>query len=98
MLPACYPILSSISTSEWNASIDLESAKCEENDFKGSVLMSWEGRVLWKRKMLGIIAGSRKRRIPNMKWTDSIREATGASLQELSSAVEGGALWTSPGV
>lgn len=45
--------------------------------------------------MLEIIADSRKRRIPNIRWTDSIREATDVSLQELSSAVEDGTLWTS---
>ena len=40
-----------------------------------------------KTVMLGKIEGSRKRGRPNMRWTDSIKEATGVSLQLLSRAV-----------
>ena len=42
--------------------------------------------------MLGKVEGSRKRR-PNMRWIDSIKEAIGMSLEELSRAVEDRTLW-----
>ena len=43
---------------------------------------------LEKTIMLGRAEGSRKRGRPNMRWIDSIKEAIGMSLQELSRAVE----------
>ena len=50
---------------------------------------------LEKTIMLGKVEGSRKRGRPNMRWIDSIEEAIGMSLQELSRAVEDRTLWTS---
>ena len=41
-----------------------------------------------KTKMLGKLSGSRKRGRANVRWIDSIKEATGMSLQMLSRAVE----------
>ena len=38
--------------------------------------------------MRGKPEGSRKRGRPNLRWTDSLKEATGVNLQELSRAVE----------
>lgn len=43
--------------------------------------------------MLRKIEGSKKRERPNMRWIDTIKEAIGTSLQELSRAVEDGTLW-----
>lgn len=40
--------------------------------------------------MLGKIESDIKRERPNMRWVDSIKEATGVSLQELSWAVRTG--------
>lgn len=40
--------------------------------------------------ILGKMEGSRERERPNMKWIDSIKEATHISLQELSRAVRTG--------
>ena len=45
--------------------------------------------------MLRKIEGSSKRGRPNMRWTDSIKEAIVTSRQELSRAVEHRTLWTS---
>ena len=42
---------------------------------------------LEKAIMLGKIKVSRKRGTPNMSWIDSVKEATGLTLQELSRAV-----------
>lgn len=50
---------------------------------------------LEKRIMLGKIEGSRKRVRPNRRWIDSIKEARGRSLQELSRVIEDWMLWTS---
>lgn len=50
---------------------------------------------LEKTMMLGKIEGSRKRGRPNIRGTDSIKEATGISLQKLSKAAEDRTLWTS---
>ena len=41
---------------------------------------SWEGKVL-RTTMLGKIESSRKREKQNMSWSDSIKEATGTSLE-----------------
>lgn len=49
---------------------------------------------LEKTVMLGKIEGGGKGR-SNRRWTDSIKEATGVSLQEPSRAVEDRTLWTS---
>lgn len=49
---------------------------------------------LGKTLMLGKIGSSRKRR-PNTRWIDSIKEARGMSLQELIRAVKDRTLWTS---
>ena len=43
---------------------------------------------LEKTKMLAKAEGSRKRGRPNMRWIDSIKEATDMSLQELNWAAE----------
>lgn len=51
---------------------------------------SLEKIVIWEK-----IECSRKRGIPNMKLVDSIKEAIGMSLQEMSRAVEDRTLWTS---
>ena len=48
-----------------------------------------------KTVMLGKIEGSRTSRRPNTGWTDSRKEGTGTSLQELSRAVEDRTLWAS---
>ena len=44
--------------------------------------------------MLGNVDSSRKRGGPNMRWMDSLRQATGLRLQELSRAVEDRTLLT----
>lgn len=49
--------------------------------------MRWQGSKE-KKIMLGKTEGSKKRGRPNTRWIDSIKEARGASLQELSGAVE----------
>lgn len=49
-----------------------------------------EKTTLWRK-----IEGSRKRGRSNKRWSDSIKEATGVSPQELSRAVEDRILWTS---
>ena len=46
-----------------------------------------EQDCLEKTIMLGKVEGSRKRGGPYMRWTDSVKEATGLSLQTLSRAV-----------
>ena len=43
---------------------------------------------LEKTIMLVKVKGSRKRERPDVSWTDSIKEAPGRSLQELSRAAE----------
>lgn len=48
-----------------------------------------------KTIMPGTIEDNRKRASPNMRWMDSIKEAIGMRLQELSLAVEDRTLWTS---
>ena len=58
---------------------------------------------LEKAIMVGKTEGCRKRGKSAMGWMDSIKEATGKSLQELSRAVEGRTRWNhsfkgSPGV
>ena len=49
---------------------------------------------LEKTIMLGKVEGSRKRGRSNLRWTHSIKEATGTSLQELSKADEDRTLGT----
>ena len=44
--------------------------------------------------MLANTEGSRKRGGPNMRWTDTIKEVTGMSPQELSGAIESRTFWT----
>ena len=43
---------------------------------------------LEKAAVLRKIKGSRKRRKPNIRWIDSLKEWTGLSLQEMSMAVK----------
>ena len=43
---------------------------------------------LEKTIMLGKAEGSRKRGRPNTRWTESLKEATGLHLQEISRALE----------
>lgn len=45
--------------------------------------------------MLGKIGGSRKRGRPNRRWTGSMKETIGVSLQEVSGAAEDRTLWLS---
>lgn len=47
-----------------------------------------------KTIILGKTGGSRKGGRPSMKWIDSIKEAIGMSLQELSRAIQDRNLWT----
>ena len=49
---------------------------------------------LEKTTMPGKVEGRRKRGRPNVRWTDSIKEAISMSLRELSRAVEKKTLWT----
>ena len=57
-------------------------------------LMSYFGHIMRRQDFLEKITilrkveGSRKRGRRKMRWTDSLKEATGLSLQELSKAVE----------
>lgn len=49
---------------------------------------------LEKTIMLGKTEGSRKRGRPRVRWTDSIKEATGVSVQEPGTADGDRTLWT----
>ena len=64
------------------------------------LMLSYFGHImrrqdsLEKTITLGNAEGSRKGGRPGMRWTDSIKEAIGRSLQELSRAVGNRTLWT----
>ena len=57
------------------------------------------GRIMRKQNslektiMLGRVEGNRKRGRSNMRWTDSLKETMGLSLQELSRVDEDRTIW-----
>ena len=48
---------------------------------------------LYKTITLGKVEGSRKRGRSNVRWTDSLKEATDVSLQDLNKAAEDMTFW-----
>ena len=48
---------------------------------------------LEKTMILGKVGSSRKRGRPNMRWTDTLKEITGLSLQESSRVAEDRTFW-----
>ena len=48
-----------------------------------------------EKTMLGRVKDSRKRGRPNTRWTDSLKEATGLNLEELSRGTDDRTFWRS---